>query len=112
MSKTQEMHINSLQAYYEGKGDLFSKRKQEILSILSKHINGLTDREIMIVLGYQEGNAVRPRLTELIHDGVVEEIGNKEDPITGKHVRIVRICRNPLRPIQAEPIIQIEMAFS
>lgn len=99
-SRRQSLHVNSLQALWEGRDELFGKREQAVLQAL-RAFGPMTDREVMLRLDFADPNAVRPRITGLIEEGVLVECGEKQDPITGKTVRIVRIAENPLTP-QAE----------
>ena len=101
-------NVNSLLAYHEGETALFEKRELEILGVLRNRPN-LSDREIMIALEYGEPNQVRPRITELLKDGVLEQTGNRIDPLSGKRVRIVSLRRDPRKP-QAEFIFRLEAA--
>lgn len=84
------MHINSLQSYHEEKKKL-SRRARDILSFLEQNRGSYTDRQIMERMGFGEPNAVRPRITEMIRSGFLEEAGNTRCPVTKKHVRLVRI---------------------
>ena len=68
------MHINSLTAYREERERL-SGRQALIYELLSETNTAMTDREVMKKLGYSEPNAVRPRNTELIKKGFLEESG-------------------------------------
>jgi hypothetical protein len=52
----------------------------------------------MIKLGKTDPNYVRPRISFLLQDGVLEECGSKSDPVTGKTVRMVRIVDDPRAP--------------
>lgn len=92
-------HANSLAAYRAGKLDVFPQRSQMILRALQQLARG-TDREILDRLGMADMNAVRPRITELIKLGVLEETGDRIDPLTGKRVRVVRIVPAPSREPQ------------
>lgn len=110
MSTTQRrsMHVNSLAAYDSGRRELFSARELAILDFLKSNPFGnvpRTDREIMKGLGFSDMNSVRPRITELIKDGVLAEEGSVEDETTGKWVRLV--CFN--RPQKAQ---QPELALT
>lgn len=96
-SRRQEMHVNSLAAFWEGEEMLFGKRELAVLAALRAH-GPMTDREVMLRLDFSDPNAVRPRITGLMEDGVLVECGEKSDPITRKTVRIVRIADNPLAP--------------
>ena len=85
------IHVNSLDAYYEGRLEDFTKRKREILTALKRY-GALTDRQTMTACGYGDMNAVRPRITELVDQGVVREIGETSCPVTKKRVRICDIA--------------------
>jgi predicted DNA-binding transcriptional regulator len=83
------MHINSLTAYRE-EGERLNGRKALIYELLSETNTAMTDREVMLKLGYSDPNAVRPRITELIKRGLIEEFGSKVCVSTRKTVRRVR----------------------
>ncbi|MGE9239433.1 hypothetical protein, partial [Escherichia coli] len=51
--------------------------------------NPMTDREVCEALGSADMNYARPAITHLIHDGVLEEVGSVECPVTGRTVRTV-----------------------
>ena len=93
--RVRQVHTNSVSAYYEGLLDSsFSKREALILDAL-KDLGSATDREILDQLLFNDMNAVRPRITELINDaGILEECGHKYDSYTEKNVRIVRIIKD------------------
>lgn len=88
--RRQSMHVNSLAAFYEGKSEFFSQREQQILRAYTQ-LGRASDRDVCNLLGFRDLNAVRPRITELIEDGVLEESGGQQCPVTGKLVRVVRI---------------------
>lgn len=105
MSTTQRrsIHVNSLAAYDAGRRELFSVRELAILDVLRSNPWGnvpRTDREIMKSLGFADMNTVRPRITELIKDGVLAEKGSVEDATTGKWVRLVCFNRPPTPKIR------------
>ncbi len=52
---------------------------------------GVSDRQVMEALHFSDMNSVRPRITELIKSGQLEECGSVIDPSTGKRVRLVRL---------------------
>lgn len=89
------MHKNSIRAHTEQKDA--GKRTRLIVEVLNciqdrpRWNGGLTDREIMKRLGFTDMNAVRPRITELIDRGIVEECGDVKDSVTGMTVRLVRL---------------------
>ena len=87
------MHINSLTAYRE-EGERLSGRKALIYELLSETNTAMTDREVMLKLGYSDPNAVRPRITELIKRGFLEESGVIICASTKKRVRMVRKVYN------------------
>ena len=93
------IHENSVLAYHEGREELFSKRQRKVLEVLRASRDPLTDREIMIRLGFAEPNQVRPRINELLGAGVLTGTDSIRCPITGKTVRRVKIAP---REIQAE----------
>ncbi|MFR1698765.1 MAG: hypothetical protein ACLSU9_10875 [Anaerovoracaceae bacterium] len=64
------------------------KRKMMILKALGD--TEMTAREIAYKLGFSDLNAVKPRLTELVHEGMVEVTGKRTDIITGRGVSIYR----------------------
>jgi len=101
--KPHRTHENSLESYYAGKEEAFTKRTLEVLSAF-REIGTATDRQIQDHLGYAERNAVQPRITELLQDGVLEEVEPRVwYPVTRRHVRR---CR--LRP---PPTNQTEISF-
>jgi uncharacterized protein YciW len=88
--RTQQMHINSLMAYYDNIHK-FSRREKEVLGCLVMYNNvPMTDRRIKEMLRYADMNAVRPRISDLIDKEVLQECGNVTDHITKKQVRTVR----------------------
>lgn len=84
------VHTNSLDAYYQGKLDVFPRRSVEVLRALST-LGMASDRDVCEHLGFADMNCVRPRITELIKEGVLQEMGTQVDPVTRRHVRVVRI---------------------
>ena len=80
------IHPNSLKAYDEL--DL-GKRQAAVLEIYKTTGRCHTDRSVMFNLGQLDPNACRPRISELIAKGVLEEKGKVTCPITGRTVRLV-----------------------
>lgn len=103
------MHPNSLSAY---RSTDFTPRQQEVMDML-RSMGGATDRQIALALRRSDMNYVRPRVTELIFDNWVVEVGHTKDAMTGKTVRIVKA----LSPDERERLLeearqgQIEMAL-
>jgi len=101
VKQERSIHNNSLEAYWQGRVDEFSKREREILALLKATNGCFTDREIKVGLGYTDSNSVRPRISELIDRGVLEEWGNVYDGTTRKRVRKVRLVGAPQQTLLA-----------
>lgn len=85
------MHPHSVQAYREERPAL-QTREREVLEVV-RAFGPLTDREVMECCGYQEPNAVRPRITSLIDAGELIEVDRVRCAVTGKTVRRVAVRR-------------------
>lgn len=85
------MHPDSLLAWYEELYN-FSRRERQIVREVTLGGHG-TDREIMLRLGRIDMNDVRPRITELIKEGVLYEENRRKCYTTGKIVRVVDVKR-------------------
>lgn len=85
------VHQNSIEAFYSEQTKL-SRRAADVLWFIREH-GARTDREVMQGLGFAEPNAVRPRITELMEQGLLVEAGNTRCKWTGKTVRLVDIPR-------------------
>lgn len=81
------VHTHSIAAYHAELPRL-SRRAQQIIDWLELHPKK-TDREVMIGLGFQDMNCVRPRITEAVDLGALVEVDEKVCPVTRKTVRIV-----------------------
>ena len=82
------IHQNSAEAYQELEAFLIG-RKKEVYEWLQA--NGqATDREIKVGLGYDDMNAIRPRISELVEIGLIKEVGRVLDKKTLRRVRIVK----------------------
>lgn len=90
----RNMHVNSLNAYFEGQTEHFSKREQQVLDQV-RALRSATDRDVMVSLNFTDPNTVRPRISELIKEGLLVEVGFSEDVITGKTVRLVSLAQDP-----------------
>ena len=89
---------NRREAYYEVQQDA-PTRRWYIVNILRLHPFGMTAEEIIeelvtdgIIAAY-DPNYVRPRLTELCADGIIEAAGKAKSPRTGKSVTVWRLCK-------------------
>jgi hypothetical protein len=94
------MHVNSLLAYWRGETSWFGKRERAVLDVI-EHMGRATDRAVMMALGFVDMNTVRPTITHLRDDGVLEEVGEETCPVTNHRVRLVAIRKDPRRA-QAE----------
>lgn len=63
-------------------------RYSEILNILGS--NEMTARQITQRLGKLDGNYCKPRLTELVHKGILEVVGKAYDKATERNVAVYR----------------------
>lgn len=84
----RRVHPNSAQAYHEQRKEL-SERAAAVLAVYRRTVGSLTDRAVKDALGFADMNAVRPRITELIDAGLLQECGRVKDEVTGKSVRVV-----------------------
>ena len=66
-----------------------SKRCEAILAVLEAAAGRMTDRQIKIIMGFEDMNSVRPRITEMIRDGILVEVGETVCPVTKMTVRTV-----------------------
>lgn len=69
------------------------KRYNLILNVLNDN-NELTAREICRKLHKTDMNFVRPRISELLRNNVIEEAGTKFDKTTNRNVHIFRIRKS------------------
>ncbi len=81
------MNINSLFAYATTK---FSGRKRQILDWLIAH-GPATDNEVAQGLGFPHKAAVQPRISDLVREGLLSEVGTTMDRFTGKPCRKVQV---------------------
>ena len=77
-----------------------AKRYFQIKRILARRKNGLTAKEIAVIMHHTglipttERNFTAPRLTELCEKGVVEPIGKKLCEYTGKKVTVYALRKD------------------
>lgn len=89
---------NRREAYYEVQQDA-PTRRWYIVNILRLHPNGMTAEDILQVLlddgiiAAIDPNYVRPRLTELCAEGLIEAAGKAKSHRTGKRVTVWRLCK-------------------
>ena len=63
-------------------------RKNDILNVLGDR--EMSARQIAWRLGYEDMNAVRPRITEMVEEGILEAAGTIRDTVTGRRVATFR----------------------
>ena len=85
------IHNNSMKAYVEL--DSLGKRCRMVVKALDD-LGRATDRVIKDHLRLSDMNSVRPRVTELLKLGILEECGTELCSLTNRTVRIVRLS-NP-----------------
>ena len=67
-------------------------KQTRYLEILGAWAGEMTAREIGYKLGYSDLNAVKPRITELVALGKLEECGKKWDTLTRRNVTVWRVA--------------------
>lgn len=84
------VHDNSIAAFEDMDRDT---RQTIVFDCYRSYPKGLTDREVMKLLGFIDMNTVRPRVTEMVNGERprLEEIGKRRDDVTGRSVRVVSI---------------------
>ena len=92
---SHRMHANSVDAYLTGI-EHFGERARAVFEWVRVH-GPSTDRNVMAGLGYTDPNATRPRISELVEAGILIEVGNVRDAVTGKTVRMVDVRRGPVQ---------------
>jgi hypothetical protein len=86
------IHEHSLLAHSEEQASgKLGKRSAAIQRCLRGWVHGLTDRKIMEILGLPDRNCVAPRITEMVNQGILYEVGSTIDHVTGKTVRLVAL---------------------
>lgn len=95
------IHDNSIDAYYQEKPKLGGRRRK-IIEVFFKEGSSLSDRQVLNRLKLHDMNQVRPRITELVNEGYLEELGHIKDAVTDKKVRTCRIINNKPEQIEME----------
>ncbi len=100
MERGDNVHDHSLNSL-----DTLKKHNREelIYRLFERENRPMTDREVKDLLGFDEMNAVRPRISEMCklidgQPGRLQECGEVKCPKTGKTVRLTRISRPTLAP--------------
>lgn len=90
----------------------FGKRAQACLEAV-RAMRSATDRMVRDYLQMSDMNMVRPRLTELVRDGWLEECGEIEDTGTHKMVRVLRVVQPEVREARiSEAAEMLQTEFS
>jgi hypothetical protein len=84
------MNANSMEAWQALDP---TERKAMILNAYRKISRPLTDREVSGILAFGDLNCVRPRITELLMDQVIEHVGDIKCPVTRRTVRACTVRR-------------------
>lgn len=79
------LHTNSMLSSREV--EKFNRRLT-ILEAFRKAKTPLTDRQVMKLCGFTDGNSVKPRITEMVEEGHLIEVGSEKDELTGRRVRL------------------------
>jgi len=72
---------------YLGSRDMAETRQDVVLKTFREY-GDMTARECMALLGYSDGNAVKPRITELIADKRLKVVGKAKDSETNRSVAV------------------------
>lgn len=83
------IHRNSIQSFHEIRDKL--NGKHQVIWDAFKSSENLTDRMVKDMLGFEDMNSVRPRITELVKNGYLVEVDRSKCPVTGKKVRVCKI---------------------
>jgi hypothetical protein len=83
------IHANSVAAYHAEEPKL-GRRALDILFWLRAY-GPATDRQIADGMHFRDMNSIRPRVTELLEQGLLAELGNVKCSTTGRTVRRVGI---------------------
>ena len=85
------IHRNSIKSFGEISETLGGRHKA-IWSTFKSSKGNLTDRQVKEILGLEDMNSVRPRITELVKNGYLTEVDDEKCPVTGKKVRVCEIA--------------------
>lgn len=88
MSTAVHPHSHEAHAELAAAGTL-GKRQAVIYAWMAANPRPWTDREVAAHLNFPDMNCVRPRITELVKQGLLTEVDSVRCPVTGKTVRRV-----------------------
>ena len=86
----KNIHQNSIESFHSIKDK--AARREVIFNVFKRKKAPLTDRQVVNILGFNDMNQVRPRLSELKDAGALIEIGKIKDDQTGKTVRLLALA--------------------
>lgn len=89
------IHPNSIEAYHTL--DRETRRKLIFNTYQDRPNDCLTDREVAKIMGFEDMNLCRPRITELVKSGLLAEVGKTRDFLTGKTVRQCCLAEKQMR---------------
>jgi len=100
------IHPNSDLSYDEhkksGKRDAWRKKAYEYLFVQGAK----SDREIINALEVEDVNNIRPEITRMIQEGILQECGKKICQFTGKRVRLSEVSA-PYRGRNAQTEVSV-----
>ena len=106
--KAHNIHGHS-QLAYDQEYEKLQSRTELIFGIIRNSPEPLTARDVLNAINSKysstlpDMNYVRPRISELLKEGYIEESGVKAvDPVTGKNVAQFRLKAKPVTYRQAE----------
>lgn len=93
---THHMDPNSVSTYHV-KAKTLGDRARSIFDHLERY-GPMAEEEIIRRMGFRDSNAVRPRVSEMIQAGILEEYRKEVSRITGRPVRVVGLPRPKVAP--------------
>jgi len=84
-------HPNSKESYQQKKVEDLVGLHMLIYLVYRQNRSPLTDRQVKGKLDLDDMNNVRPRITELIDDRLLRDVGSTRDEKTGRTVRLVTV---------------------
>lgn len=88
----------SIISYRELQAGKLGLLQQKVFDVIKQHPLGITDREIINIVGI-EGNSIRPRRYELFKKGLVVEAGKRKCSISGKLALTWKLNKQDDEPI-------------
>jgi hypothetical protein len=85
----KQVHQNSIEAFHSIEDK--ANRREVVLDVFKRKQAPLTDRQVKNLLGLDDMNLARPRISELVKSGDLVEMGSMKCPFTGKKVRLTAL---------------------